>query len=183
MNYATIKFCDVANGPGVRISLFVSGCEHYCKGCFNSETWSYDGGYEWTEETNKKILELMDRKHIRGLSLLGGDPICAYIHYTDNELLFNLIHDIKEYFPEKTIWLWTGYYFEELVNLDNDLSSDETELQKKIKPLLEYIDVIVDGPYMEKLNNLRLPYAGSENQRVINVTQTINSGKIVLYEA
>jgi anaerobic ribonucleoside-triphosphate reductase activating protein len=182
LRYAQIREIDISDGPGSRVGLYVQGCNHKCLGCFNPETWDFNRGQEWNLIINKQIIKLMDKKYIRGLSLLGGDPICAYLNNPDdNRIFLELIQDIKDIYPNKTIWCWTGYYFEELVNFDTALHLEDTDLQKKITPLVKLFDVVVDGPYMKSLHNDKLPYMGSENQRVISVSETINSGKIVLY--
>ena len=109
MRYSQIRSLDVSDGPGARVAIYVQGCSHHCKGCFNPETWDYNGGKEWTDKTNKKILELMSRPYIKGLSVLGGDPICAYLEDSENGKIFlELLLEIKERYPEKTKWLWTG---------------------------------------------------------------------------
>ena len=176
MNYAQIRKMDISDGPYIRVGFYVQGCTHHCKGCYNQETWDFDGGKEWSEETNEKIIEFMKPDYIKGLSLLGGDPIC--VHERDPEILLSLVKRVKELYPDKTIWLWTGYLFEDIVNLS---LNEETPLQVKVYPLLKYIDVIVDGRYIERYKE-RLPYAGSSNQRAIKVKETLDSRQIVIYK-
>lgn len=180
MRYAQIRQMDVSDGPYTRVGFYVQGCSHHCKGCYNPETWSYNGGKEWTEETNKLLINLMDKDYIKGLSILGGDPICVYERDKEN-LFLSLIKDVKDKYPDKTIWLWTGYLFEEIYNLNTKIFNN-TELQDICLPLFQYIDVIVDGPYIEREKE-RLKYASSRNQRVIDVKNTIEKNKIVIYES
>ena len=163
MNYATIKECDVANGPGVRVSLFVSGCNHHCKGCFNEIAWNFNYGNEFNEETINKILKDLDRDYIEGLSLLGGEPL----EYANQKGLVELVKKVKEKFPNKNLWVWTGFLF------DRDLQNKE---------VLKYIDVLVDGQYVDELRDPRLKYNGSSNQRVIDVQNSVKQGKVIFYK-
>ena len=169
MNYATIKECDVANGPGVRVSLFVSGCNHHCKGCFNRIAWDFDYGKKFDEETIQKILNDLDRDYIEGLSLLGGEPL----EYTNQKGLVELVKRVKEKFPNKTIWCYTGFDFEKDVMGKMYKSFDTTE------ELIKNIDVIVDGKFMEEKKNLSLKFRGSENQRIIDVKKSIENGYVI----
>lgn len=165
MYYSKVKFNDVANGPGLRLSLFTSGCAHHCKGCFQPETWDFKNGEPFTLETQKYIIEKSKNKYIAGLSLLGGDPL-------DNiDGILPLLQEYRDVFGEtKSIWLWTGYIFEEILQ-DN--------LKSKILP---FIDVIIDGEFEENLKDITLKYKGSTNQRVIDVKKSINTNTIVLYD-
>lgn len=164
MNYSEIKKTDIANGPGVRVSLFVSGCSHYCKECFNSEAWDPKFGKKFTEETKKKILDLCSHSYISGLSLLGGDPL-----YPENEpVCLELVKEFKKKFPEKTVWCWTGDLFEDLVERDS--------------LLLKEIDVLIDGEFELDKKDLRLVYMGSSNQRVIDVKKSLETDKVELYK-
>lgn len=156
MYYAVIKPVDVANGPGVRVSLFVSGCRNRCKGCFQPETWAFDYGTEFTEDTMNRIIELLDREYITGFSVLGGDPF----EPENQECVLDICRRVKTAYPDKTIWMWTGYLWEDSKHL----------------PVMEYIDVLVDGPFMEELKNISLPYSGSSNQRVIDVKKSAELG-------
>jgi anaerobic ribonucleoside-triphosphate reductase activating protein len=182
---------DISNGPGIRVSIFVQGCDHRCKGCFNPETWDYNGGEVWTDETNKYILELLDNPNKVGLSILGGDPFCTELKaIRDNESisqLEKLIREVKQRFPEKTIWLWTGYILEDIVPMIFDCAGFKNNFDGCINcmslyNILKYIDVIVDGPYREREKDVSLKYAGSRNQRVIDVKKTLEENKIVLFE-
>lgn len=170
MNYASIKKTDVANGPGVRVSLFVSGCTHHCPGCFNAETWDFAYGQPYTVETEQEILNALDHEYIRGLSLLGGEPF----EDTNRPVVLDLVKKVRARFPEKTVWCYTGYTFEK------DLLRWIEEGKTDVQPLLEQIDVLVDGEFIAAQKNLRLRFRGSENQRVINVPDSLKSGKTVL---
>lgn len=170
MNYAAIKKTDVANGPGVRVSLFVSGCTHGCKGCFNREAWDFHYGNPYTPEIEEEILTLLEPSYIRGLSVLGGEPF-----EEQNRLpVLNLLKRAKECYPHKDIWCYTGYDYEKdlLVWIDQG--------RQEVEEMLQHIDVLVDGEFVEECKNLRLPFRGSENQRLIDVQATIRSadGKI-----
>ena len=169
MNYAKIKKCDVANGTGIRVSLFVSGCHHHCKGCFNSDAWDFNYGDEFTTQTQEKILESLDKEYIQGLSLLGGEPL----EYVNQKGLLPLVKKVKERFPDKTIWCYTGYLFEDIVG-------KMTKEWNETKELLSNIDIIVDGKYNEDLRDLNLRFKGSSNQRIIDVKKTLEANKIVL---
>lgn len=176
MNYAQIRTMDISDGPGIRIGIYVQGCDHRCEGCYNYTTWNYNGGNKWTDETHRRIIEILKPSYINGLSLLGGDPLCCYIR--EPEILLDLVKDVKLKFPAKTIWLWTGYTFEEIYNFTNKKS---TKLQRIIRPLLDYIDVIVDGRYDKSLR-VNGVYYGSSNQRVIDVPNSIKNNFITTLE-
>ena len=163
MYYGEIKKCDIANGPGVRVSLFVSGCTHHCKGCFNVETWDFRGGEEFNDEVIDKVLELAKDDYIKGLSILGGEPL----HPNNLKGTTKLAKAFREKYPDKTIWVWSGFLF------DRDL---------KDKPILKYIDVLVDGRYEDEKHDFRLKWCGSSNQRVIDVQKSLKEDKIVLFE-
>lgn len=166
MNYSRLILNDVANGPGIRVTLFVSGCSHRCKGCFQPETWNFNNGLLFTNEIMNVILtHSQENKFIKGLSLLGGDPC-------DNlEEILELTKKYKETFNDKkTIWLWTGYTYEKIIEDENK------------KHLLDFIDVLVDGKFIEEEKDLMLQYKGSRNQRVIDVQKTKAKGKIVLID-
>jgi anaerobic ribonucleoside-triphosphate reductase activating protein len=162
MNYGKIESCSVVSGPGCRVSVFVSGCEHRCKNCFNPETWNFEFGKEFTEDTLNSILKLAEPKYISGISLLGGDPM----HPRNREEILRLVRKFKEKYPDKTVWLWTGYLLEDVFE---DLVDSG-------------IDVVVDGRFVEELKDLRLKYRGSSNQRVVDLKETIRTGEITLYK-
>lgn len=171
MNYAEIKNCDIANGIGVRVSLFVSGCTHHCKGCFNEVAWDFDYGTPFTQETIDKILDMMRPGYVRGLTLLGGEPF----EPQNQGPIVELLRQIKEKMPEKSIWAFSGYLF------DRDILSGRLGDWKITQEYLSYLDVLVDGPFVEAKKNLSLRFRGSENQRIIDVPASLAQGKIVLW--
>ena len=168
MNYATIKKFDIANGPGVRVSVFVSGCRHRCKNCFNKEAWDFNYGMPFTKETEKEILDAADREHIAGLSILGGEPF----EEENRKELCDFTQRFREKFPDKTVWCYTGFMLDELLKED-----DESAIN-----FLKNIDVLVDGRFVEELKSPALIFRGSSNQRIIDVKKTLLSGKIILLE-
>lgn len=170
MNYADIKTVDVANGPGIRISIFVSGCNHKCKGCFNPEAWDFNYGKPFTEETINYILKLMEPSYIKGITFLGGEPL----EPKNQEGLLPLARAIKEKYPEKNIWCFTGFLF------DKDVVGKMYDVIPTTKELLSYIDVIVDGKFEETLKDVRLKFKGSSNQRTINVPMSLKENKVVI---
>ena len=172
MKYAQLKKRDVANGPGVRVSLFVSGCTHHCKGCFNPETWDFDYGDIFDEKIQDEIISLMEPSYIRGLTVLGGEPM----EKPNQKALLPFIEKVRERYPEKDIWFYTGYTFE------TDFSGNGTAVCEETDKLLSLIDVLVDGEFIEEKKNLRLHFRGSENQRIIDVKQSLLSGKTVLMD-
>ena len=172
MNYAEIKRVDVANGPGVRVSLFVSGCTHRCKNCFNPETWNFKYGSPFTVHTEEEILEYLKPDYIKGITLLGGDPL----EPENQEGLLPLLRKIKERFPEKTIWCFTGYLF------DEDIQGKMWEEGPYTKEFMSYIDVLVDGEYIEEQKDLGLRFKGSANQRTILVQESLKENRIVEYD-
>ena len=161
MNYGKLNKTDIANGPGVRVSLFVSGCRNRCKGCFNPETWSFDYGEEFTADTCAEICSALRADHIAGLTILGGDPF-----EPENRLSVEATcHVIKQYCPGKTIWIYTGYLYEDLKDLE----------------VMKYVDVLVDGPFIEAEKDFRLRFRGSRNQRIIDVQASRRAGSVVLW--
>ncbi len=172
MNYAEIKNCDIANGPGVRVSLFVSGCTHHCKGCFNEVAWDFHYGSPFTQETIDKILEMMKPGYIRGLTLLGGEPF----EPQNQEPIVELLRQIKQKMPDKSIWAFSGYLF------DRDILSGRLGDWKVTREYLSYLDVLVDGPFVEEKKNLSLRFRGSENQRIIDVPASLAQNKVVLWQ-
>lgn len=160
MNYATIKPHDVANGTGVRVSLFVSGCTHHCKGCFNEVAWDFNYGNPYTQETEDEIIKLLDREYIKGLSLLGGEPM----EVSNQKSILPLIKRVREVFGDaKTIWIYSGYTLEELLDENSRCHCDETV------EILKNIDTLVDGEFVEELKDLKLKFRGSSNQRIIDM--------------
>ena len=172
MNYATIKPFDVANGPGVRVSLFVSGCTHRCKGCFNEEAWDFSYGEEFTDSSLQRILEALKPSYIKGFSLLGGEPF----EPRNQKVLADVLEKIKEAYPEKDIWCYTGYTYEK------DLLSGRLCDKNITEKMLRNIDILVDGKFVEELKNLKLRFKGSENQRIIDLRKSEEQGKITLWE-
>ncbi len=172
MKYAQLKKRDVANGPGVRVSLFVSGCTHHCKGCFNPETWDFDYGDIFDEKIQDEIVSLIEPSYIRGLTVLGGEPM----EKPNQKALLPFIEKVRERYPEKDIWFYTGYTFE------TDFSGNGRAVCEETDKLLSLIDVLVDGEFIEEKKNLRLHFRGSENQRIIDVKQSLLSGKTVLMD-
>ena len=216
MNYAAIKKTDVANGPGIRVSLFVSGCTHGCKGCFNSEAWDFKYGREYTKETEAEILEALAPDHIRGLSVLGGEPMEPQNRGT----VLALLRKVRQRFPEKDIWCYTGYDYEndllrwvQKENMENDSgggrgesavavschkekmsdagelgsgeggavakSGSEEYMSEEVAELLSLIDVLVDGEFVEERKHLRLAFRGSENQRLIDLKESLRQDKVI----
>ncbi len=171
MHYGEIKNNDIANGTGVRVTLFVSGCRNGCKNCFQPQTWAFDYGKEFTEETEKYILSLLSPSHISGLTLLGGEP---FEPENQRELL-PFLKRVKETFPQKTIWAYSGFTLEEL--LGNSRGSCEAT-----RELLGLIDVLVDGRYVDELKDISLRFRGSSNQRIIDLPKSLNSGNIILWD-
>ena len=173
MNYATIKWTDIANGEGVRISLFVSGCTHYCKNCFNQVAWDFNYGEPFDDAVQEKILTELKSGYIAGLSLLGGEPM----EPQNQAALLPFLRKVKTAFPNKTIWLYTGFVYDEKTGLLKETSKN-TPYTKEI---LSMMDVIVDGAFVEELMDIRLKFRGSSNQRVIDVQKTMQKGECVLY--
>lgn len=169
MNYADIKKVDVANGEGIRVSVFVSGCNHHCEGCFNECAWDFNYGNKFTEENINQVINYLDHEHISGLSLLGGEPL----EYTNQEGLLPLVKKVKEKFPNKNIWCYTGFDFEKDV-VEKMAKNNETT-----KELLNYLDVVVDGKFEKDKKNLKLKFRGSSNQRIIDVKESLKENKVV----
>ena len=163
MKYNKIRKMDISNGPGVRVSIFMQGCAFHCENCFNKETWDFNGGTDFTEETIKKVLDLCDKDYIVGLSILGGEPM----HPNNIDGTTTLAKAFKEKFPNKNLWVWSGYLF------DKDL---------KDKEVLKYIDVLVDGQFINNLHNPTLKWKGSSNQRVIDVQKSLKNNEICIIE-
>ena len=168
MNYANIKRTDVANGPGIRVSLFVSGCTHGCRGCFNKEAWDFHYGEEYTALVEEEILRLLAPDYIRGLSVLGGEPM----EPQNREAVLGLLRKVRQRYPQKDIWCYTGYDYEK------DILS-WAQQQEAVRELLSLIDVLVDGEFVEERKNLRLAFRGSENQRLIDVKESGRQKKTV----
>lgn len=172
MNYATIKNNDISNGPGVRISLYVSGCTHHCKDCFNPETWNFDYGDEFNDETVKQIIEAMSPEYVRGFSLLGGEPF----EPENQPKLAELLEELKEVYPNKDIWCYTGYLY------DEDIIAHKLGNPEITDRLLNCIDVIVDGEFQAENKVLDLRFRGSTNQRIIDVKASLVANDVVLWQ-
>lgn len=170
MNYAEIKYNDIANGPGIRTSLFVSGCTHACKGCFNQIAWDFNYGKPFTEETINDIIESMRPDYVQGLTLLGGEPF----EHTNQQGLLPLLRAVKRFLPDKDIWCFTGYLF------DKDICEDMCAKWEETKEMLSYIDVLVDGKFVEELKDMMLKFKGSSNQRTILVQESLRQNQVVL---
>lgn len=168
MRYNKVRKMDISNGEGVRVSLFTQGCHFHCKNCFNPETWDFKGGKEFTPETLIKLRELCEKDYIKGLSILGGEPLCDENFKDVKEIA--CFFKVNATTKDKDIWLWTGYEFEDIYN----------DIEKK--EILLYIDYMICGRFIDEKKNLNLKWAGSENQRVINVKETMEQGKVVLLE-
>ena len=163
MKYNLIRKMDISNGPGVRVSIFMQGCTFHCKNCFNKETWDFNNGIEFNDDTINEVLDLCQKDHIKGLSILGGEPM----HPNNEDGTAKLAKAFKEKYPNKSVWMWSGYKFDEGL---------------KDKEALKYVDVLVDGTYTDELRNPTLKWKGSSNQRVIDVKKSLKENKIVLFE-
>lgn len=172
MNYADIKRIDVANGEGVRVSVFVSGCNHHCKGCFNECAWDFNYGNKFTEKQEEEVLKDLDHDYISGLTLLGGEPL----EPTNQEGLLPLVKKAKEKFPDKKIWCYTGFDFEK------DVVGKMAKQSETTQELLKYIDVVVDGKFEEDKKDLKLRFRGSSNQRILDVQESLKENKMVEYK-
>ena len=171
MNYADIKRVDVANGKGVRVSLFVSGCRHHCKDCFNPEAWNFKYGKQYTEETEKEIIEYLKPDYVSGISFLGGDPL----EPENQQGILELSRKIKSIYPEKDIWCYTG------CTMDGDILEGKYKQNGTTQEIMKYIDVLVDGKFETEQKDKTLRFRGSKNQRIIDVQKTLKEGKVVKY--
>ena len=172
MNYAKINKNDIANGIGVRVTLFVSGCTHFCKGCFNSEAWDFNYGQPFTTEVEEELLEALAPSWIDGLTLLGGEPM----EPQNQRALLPFLKRIKEMYPQKTIWCFSGY------TLEDELLKDSRARCEVTDEMLSFIDVLVDGEFVEELKDISLRFKGSSNQRLIDLKPTIATGKVVIWD-
>lgn len=174
MKYAKIKKCDVANGPGVRVSLFVSGCNHHCKNCFNKEAWDFNYGQDFTGKEQEEILQDLKPEYITGLSLLGGEPF----EKENQEGLVPLLKKVKQTYPNKKIWCYTGFTFDKQI-LGEMI---EKEDRQATKDMINNIDYIVDGKFVEELKDPKLRFRGSSNQRIIDVKKSLEQNKVVIWD-
>lgn len=177
MRFASMRNLDISNGEGVGVSLFVQGCPFHCFGCFNSDTWDFNGGKEWTEEAKNKFMKLIDRPYIKRISFLGGE--CLAEQNLDEVL--SLIQEIRISFPEKTIWLYTGYSYSEIFRGQSSCLSQEGLNNFKRRKIIKLCDVLVDGEYIDEQKDLTLKWRGSKNQNCIDVKQSLAQNKMVLY--
>ena len=184
MRFASMRNLDISNGEGVGVSLFVQGCDRHCFNCFNSDTWDFNGGKEWTEETKNKFIKLIDRPYINRISVLGGEPLAEQ----NLDEVLSLIKEIRISFPEKTIWLYTGFCWNDIMCSFAGLQADcvildkkDIEAWEKRRKIISNIDVLVDGEYIDEQKDLSLKFRGSKNQRVIDVKKSLAQNKIVLY--
>ena len=175
MYYGAIKKNDVADGPGVRVTLFVSGCTHHCEDCFQPETWNFEYGQPFTAETEEELLEALKPGFIQGLTLLGGEPM----EPVNQRVLVPFLHKVKEQFPNKNIWCFSGYLYDELVGWIEGLGRARCEVTDE---MLSMIDVLVDGEFELAKRNLMLKFRGSENQRLIDLRKTEKEKKVILWE-
>ena len=172
MNYATIKNCDIANGPGVRVSLFVSGCTHRCPGCFNEVAWDFDYGQPFNQGVIDLILSMLKPPHIKGLTILGGEPF----EPQNQGPIVELLRQVKAKYPEKSIWAFSGYLF------DKDILPGKLGDPAVTKEFLSYLEVLVDGRFVMEKKDLSLRFRGSSNQRIIHVPSSLERGEVVLWE-
>ena len=172
MNYGEIKNFDIANGEGVRVSLFVSGCTHHCKNCFNKETWNFGFGKPFTAETEELLLKELEPDYIDGLSLLGGEPFEPH----NQAALLPFLRRVKERFPKKNIWCYTGYLF------DRELLNESRARCEHTDEMLSLIDILVDGEFVQELYSITLQFRGSSNQRIIDVKKSLAAGEVVEYK-
>lgn len=180
MRYASIRNLDVSNGENIGVSLFTQGCDRkpHCKNCFNSETWDFNGGKEWTEEAKNKFMELIDRPYIRRISVLGGEPLAEQ----NLDEVLSLIKEIRISFPEKTIWLYTGYELSEIIKQEQyEKVSGTPNIWSKRWEIIKLCNIVVDGEYIDEQKDLALMWRGSKNQNCIDVKQSLAQNKMVLY--
>ena len=183
MRYAQIRSMDISNGEGVGVSLFVQGCDRHCFNCFNPDTWDFNGGKEWTEETKNKFIKLIDRPYINRISVLGGEPLAEQ----NLDEVLSLIKEIRISFPEKSIWLYTGFRWSQIIaKIHPPIFPDEKfehdrNIHMKRQKIISNVDVLIDGEYIDEQRDITLKWRGSSNQRVIDVKQSLTQNKIVLY--
>lgn len=172
MNYAGLKKTDVANGTGIRVTLFVSGCTHACKNCFNEEAWDFNYGEKYTKKIEDEVISAIDKPYIKGLTLLGGEPM----HPNNQEEVAKLVERVKKEFPEKDIWLFTGFDF------NKDILNKMYKFIPTTKKIIDNIDVLVDGKFVDELKNVKQYFRGSENQRIIDVQKSLENMEVTLYD-
>ena len=179
MRYAQIRSTDISNGEGIGVSLFVQGCPFHCKGCFNSETWDFNGGEQWTTDKLNKFILLAGQPFVKRISILGGEPLCR----ENLSEVLSLVKEIRSAFPQKNIWLYTGFTWEGIIHpaITDDFNPERDLTMVLRKQVVHNIDILVDGRYEENERDLSLAFRGSRNQRIIDVQKSIKQGKVVLY--
>ena len=183
MRFASMRNLDISNGEGVGVSLFVQGCDRHCFNCFNPDTWDFNGGKEWTEETKNKFIKLIDRPYINRISVLGGEPLAEQ----NLDEVLSLIKEIRISFPKKTIWLYTGFEWDSLMakicqpTFPDEKFEHDRNIHMKRQKIISNVDVLIDGEYIDEQRDITLKWRGSSNQRVIDVKQSLTQNKIVLY--
>lgn len=181
IRYASIRSMDVSNGENVGVALFVQGCPFnpHCKNCFNPNTWDFNGGKEWTKQKEKEFLELVNRPYIKRISLLGGEPLAD----ENLDSILKLVNKINVLFPKKTIWIYTGYTFEQIMNpiVTDDFNPERDNLINKRKEIVKQCDVLIDSRYIDELRDITLKWRGSRNQRVIDIQKSLETNSMVLY--
>ena len=183
MRFASMRNLDISNGEGVGVSLFVQGCDRHCFNCFNPDTWDFNGGKEWTEETKNKFIKLIDRPYINRISVLGGEPLAEQ----NLDEVLSLIKEIRISFPEKSIWLYTGFEWNSLMakicqpTFPDEKFEHDRNIHMKRQKIISNVDILIDGEYIDEQRDITLKWRGSSNQRVIDVKQSLAQNKIVLY--
>lgn len=181
MRYASIRSLDISNGDMIAVSLFTQGCHFHCDNCFNTSAWDFNGGKEWTEEVENKFMALVDRPYIKRVSILGGEPLAD----ENVECVYELLKKIRKKFPDKRIWVYTGYTYEEITADHSFITNEGSSVQSKFdayrSAILSVCDVLVDGRFIDKLKDPSLAFRGSSNQRVIDVSETIKKGEMALW--
>lgn len=179
MRYAQIRSMDLSDGEGVGIAIFVQGCNFHCPSCFNQDTWDFNGGKEWTEKTKETFLKLADKPYIKRVSFLGGECLAN----ENLEGVYDIIKDVKELFPDKKIWMYTGYTWESIFNpiVTDNLDLERDKLIELRKDIVKMTDILIDGQYIHEQRDMNLKFRGSKNQRVIDVKESLKQSKIILY--
>ena len=177
IRYAQIRKMDISNGDGLGVALFVQGCHFKCKNCFNSEAWDFNGGKEWTQEVKNEFLKLIDKPYITRVSILGGEPLAD----ENVDAVLDLVNTIKDLFPNKSIWLYTGYKWEDATLEFGEICHSHNYKRFNKHVIVEHCDVLVDGQYVDELRDLNLKFRGSSNQRLINVQKSLEKNEVVLW--
>ena len=178
MKYNKIRKMDISNGPGVRVSIFMQGCAFHCENCFNKETWDFNGGKEWTEDTKNKFIELINHPYISRVSFLGGEPLADENVGT----VFKIIEEIRSIYPDKKIWLYTGYVWEYIFRGTSSYISKDSATNFKRRETIKLCNIVVDGQFINSQKNMNLRFKGSSNQRVIDVQKSLEQNKVILHK-